>query len=151
MIFFCKYVSQSLNILKHRIPTYSARFTNEVQVSPTCNGEAMIQVPRKEWERSETSLVSYLVSLGFVFRCFWPHVPSDPMSLCTVSQVMKREKLLDMLDGGQLNSKLTLTDIQMHMISYDYFCDNDNIYILSYSDTIQFQYNRSIHVIPCHL
>ncbi len=43
-----------------------------------------------------------------------PHVSLDPMSLREVSQVMKREKLLDMLDGGQLNSKLTLKDIQKY-------------------------------------
>ena len=98
----------------------------------------------RNWECSETSLVSYLVSLGCVFRCFWwPRVPSDPMSLCTVSQVMKREKLLDMLDGGQLNSKLTLTDIQIciwhHMIIFAIIIIYHNI--TYYHIQIHFSFN----------
>ena len=54
-----------VSIMKSGLPRYSTRFTNEVQVSPTCNGEAMIQVPRKEWGmfRNEPC---------FVFGCCCP-------------------------------------------------------------------------------
>ena len=138
MFFFCQSVSQSISILKCRIPRYLARFTNEVQVSPTCNGEAMIQVPRKE-------LGTFRNEPCFVFGFFGFRI-----SLFLAACLIRSDVALHSLTGHEAGETVRhagwrptqlQTDTHRHsnMISYDYFCDSHNI--TYYHIQIHFRFN----------